>query len=91
VQNDSAWYLLTMESESDRDPKAALDMALRAVKLTDFQNGLLLDTYALALYQVGNLDEAVKYQKIAVALEPANVELKRRLEELLDLQKKAGP
>lgn len=81
VQNDSAWYLLTMSSEKHRDPESALKFGSRAVELTAHRNGLMLDTYALALFETGQLEEAVSVQKQAVKWVPGNLELQNRLDE----------
>ncbi|MHC4945866.1 MAG: tetratricopeptide repeat protein [Planctomycetota bacterium] len=88
VQNDSAWYLLVMDSTQHREPKIALKLAWRAAELSHYQNGLLLDTLALALYRTGDLEKALKYQELAVKLEPSNAELQARLDEFREAIKR---
>jgi thiol-disulfide isomerase/thioredoxin len=83
--NALAWKILTDVPEDDRDLELARQAAAKAVKLTDEKNPSVLDTYALALYELGKkyVGQAVTYQKRAVELtndERAQASLKKALE-----------
>ncbi|MFH1998453.1 MAG: hypothetical protein ABIK28_02180 [Planctomycetota bacterium] len=80
ILNYSAWFLLTMESEEDRDPRCALSLAMRAAEQTHNEEPNILDTLALAFFENKEIAKAVEYQKLAVKLSPGNPELRRRLE-----------
>lgn len=58
-------YFLAIDG---KQPQRAVEMAARAVALTD-KNPTYLDTYAWALFRAGNLDEARKVIRQAVALD----------------------
>lgn len=68
--NAFAWRILTDVAETDRDLEAAHKAAAKAVKLTDEKDASILDTYALALYQLGKkyVGQAVTTQRRAVEL-----------------------
>ena len=86
--NAIAWMILTAES-----PKIGMDdykVALRAISIacekTEWKDWSLLDTYALAAMKTGNKESAIKWQKKAIELAPADnadaiKELKDRLAE----------
>lgn len=63
--NAYAWMLATAEDEKFMNPGKAEKLARKAVKLTNENNGAILDTLAVALYKQGRLTEAVKYSKMA--------------------------
>jgi len=74
--NALAWHLVTTRHFRARDPKRALELSqasLRLIKAPSSQTGRLqraayLDTLAETLFQLGRLDEALRYQREAVAL-----------------------
>lgn len=68
--NDLAWLYLTTDDPKLRNPQKALPLAQKAVALSDSRDGHELDTLAHAYFQLGNLDEAVKAETSAAALEP---------------------
>jgi hypothetical protein len=83
--NAFAWKILTDVSEENRDLDLARQAAAKAVELTEEKNPAILDTYALALYELGKkyVGQAVAYQKQAVALtgdEQGREGLKKALE-----------
>ncbi len=66
--NEYAFWLLTCVPESERRPSEALRFARRAV---DAQaNPVYLDTLALAYFQTGAADEALKTEEQALAMLP---------------------
>jgi eukaryotic-like serine/threonine-protein kinase len=68
--NTCAWYLLTIEPASLRDPHLAVEAARRACANARLQRNPLLwtylDTYALALARTGSPREAVDAQREAI-------------------------
>lgn len=75
--NSMAWMMLDGEGASKGDPKVALKLAETASKLTDGQDGMILDTKALAQFKTGDIDGAIATQKKAIEL----VEKDNRLDE----------
>ncbi len=64
--NMVAWEMATNEAFEERD----LDLAKKASKLscemTEWKDAAVLDTYARVLFEMGNVDGAIKYQRKAV-------------------------
>jgi thiol-disulfide isomerase/thioredoxin len=85
ILNSFSWRILTDVAENQRDLELARDAAAKAMELTEGNNASVLDTYALALYELGKqyVAQAVAYQKRAVELvddEQALATLKKALE-----------
>jgi tetratricopeptide (TPR) repeat protein len=76
--NSQAWELLTAKDEKLRDAKRALPLAREAVKLSEEDDGNILDTLALALHENGELAEAVRYAKMATQKYPGREEIAKR-------------
>jgi len=68
--NSAAWFMVTVEDEAERKPKRAVELARRAVDLTDESSAAMLDTLAEALHQTGDLEGAVKRAEAAAKLDP---------------------
>ena len=79
AHNNLAWLYATCDDQKYRDPKAALDHAQLAVKLTDWKEGEFIDTLAEAHYANGDYQQAVEIQEKALALEPDNKELQEHM------------
>lgn len=82
VLNGIAWTILTDERIKNRDTKLALELSKRAVGATEGKEAGVLDTYARALFESGNVTEAIAQQKKAIELEEddeAKTELKATL------------
>ncbi|HMD85659.1 MAG TPA: rhomboid family intramembrane serine protease [Terriglobia bacterium] len=77
--NNLAWLYATCDDQKYRDPKAALDHAQLAVKLTQWKEGGFIDTLAEAYFVNGEYQAAVETQKKALALEPDNAELQEHM------------
>lgn len=88
--NSFAWALIDPESKiAKRNYEAALIIAERAAKASDMKDGMILDTYALALFKNGKTKEAIENQTKAIELsksdkrvdEKTMKEMQGRLEE----------
>jgi thiol-disulfide isomerase/thioredoxin len=68
--NAFAWSILTRVAPENRDLELARQAAAKAVEMTDQKNPSILDTYALAMYELGKqyVAQAVTLQKKAVDL-----------------------
>ncbi|MCX7665625.1 MAG: tetratricopeptide repeat protein [Gemmataceae bacterium] len=64
--NDLAWTLATSPIDKIRDKKLAVEYAERVCQLTDYKNGVYLDTLAAAYAENDEFDKAVEYQKKAM-------------------------
>ncbi len=58
--NDAAWLLATAPYASVRNGPEAVDLAQRAIKLSDGKNPVILDTLAAAYAEAGRFAEAVQ-------------------------------
>ncbi|MFZ9010834.1 MAG: redoxin domain-containing protein [Anaerohalosphaeraceae bacterium] len=87
VMNALAWHILKMPSidEANRDTEIALKAADKANTETKGKDPMVLDTYALALFQNDRVAEAVATQQKAIDLAAGNermqADMKTRLEE----------
>jgi tetratricopeptide (TPR) repeat protein len=76
------------------DYALAVEIAQRAVQLTNEKDPFILDTLAYALFKQGKVEEAIRYQEKAVALlkERKDVpdEIRREIEERLEKFRKAA-
>ena len=68
AQMEIAWTLLTDESIKTRNPKLALKFATAAFEADGGKTVDVVDTYARALFENGQVAEAVKQQKRAIEL-----------------------
>ena len=83
ILNELAWNILTEDSIKTRDTKLALKLAKRGVDVTEGKEPGILDTYARALFDNGQINEAIAQQKKAIGLaedESLKAELKQTLE-----------
>ena len=88
--NSFAWAIIDPEAKiGPRNYAAALIIAEQAAKASDMKDGMILDTYALALFKTGDMKKAIETQTKAVELsktdknvdEATLKEMKARLEE----------
>lgn len=82
VLNEFAWVLLTDAKLKVRDAKLATQLAAAAVKASDGKVAGVLDTYARALFESGQVAEAISQQKQALTLAPTPAERRVILETL---------
>jgi len=82
--NALAWRILTDVPQESRDLELARAAAAKAVTLTEEKNPSILDTYALALYELGKkyVAQAVTLQKKAIELTD-NAQAKENLSKAL--------
>ncbi len=80
--NGIAWSMAT-SGEEDRLP-LALRASERAAELSKNKDAAILDTVARAHYEIGNLDEAIKWQRLAVEQNDGYQEIDDTLQEYLD-------
>lgn len=67
--NSLAWSIVDPEGKMPKpNYEAALILAKRAVDITKMKDGMILDTYALALFRTGDRAKAVELQAKAVEL-----------------------
>jgi len=82
--NDLAWSIVDPDSrreESRRDYKLARKAATRADELSHGENGAILDTLAVALFETGDASKALEAQEKAVKLMgDSDAGVKQRLE-----------
>lgn len=84
--NELAWSILDNKKLANPDYNLALSFAQKAADLTNNQDGMILDSVALAQFKLGKIDDAIKTQTKALenvkgAPEPTIKEMKARLEE----------
>ena len=81
--NEIAWHILTGGGIRQRDLPLATRLAEKAMKLSEYKNANILDTYARALFDNGQAAVAIEYQKKAVAAAPDDREIAATLERYL--------
>jgi thiol-disulfide isomerase/thioredoxin len=64
--NDLAWTIVDTADLPKRDFDLALRMAQRAAELTKHADSAILDTLARAHFEKGQIDDAIKWQTVAV-------------------------
>ena len=84
AENNLAWIYCTSKDVSLRDPKAALNLARRAVRTSPTPNPAFLDTLAEAELLNGQQTEALATETQAAQLDPDNSELQVRLQYFRD-------
>lgn len=82
--NALAWTILTEVKEDKRDIKLALEAAEKANQLTEGNSGHILDTYALALFQNGRIDQAITAQAKALEAVKGNERMEADMQNRLD-------
>ena len=76
IMNNLAWLYLTAEDDRYRDPDMALILAREAVQHKPV--GYVLDTLALAYWENGYPELAIRAEERALAVDPANGDYYRR-------------
>lgn len=68
-----AWAYLYSKNEAARNPKRAVEFAAAAAKVTEGKNFIVLDVYARALSESGDLAGAIREQQRALERAPESV------------------
>ena len=87
--NAMAWQILTLPEKPNSDKPIALKAAEKANTLTGGENPMVLDTYALALFENDKVAEAIAAQEKAITLSAGNDELQADLKTRLETFKAA--
>ena len=83
VLNEFAWARLPAEKVVRRDLPLATRLAQKAVEISGEKDGHILDTYARALFDAGQIAAAIEWQQKAVAANPDEPDLATTLEKYL--------
>ena len=83
--NAIAWSIAT--GDEPRDLELALRAAVQANKLTEEENGAIIDTLARVHYELGELDTAIELQRKAVTQSPDQSVLQESLDRYLEEKK----
>jgi tetratricopeptide (TPR) repeat protein len=79
ANNEMAWFYATAKDPRYRNPKAALELAQKAVAASGGRWPNIVDTQAEAYYVNHRLAEALTTEKKANELDPKNVDLRAQL------------
>lgn len=79
VYNCSAWLLATASDASVRNKAKALEYATKACELTEWKNANAVDTFAAACAEIGDYDQAVKWESKYIELNPSDTNAQSRL------------
>jgi thiol-disulfide isomerase/thioredoxin len=82
MANEIAWAILTNEQIKKRDIPLALKISQKGCEDSNWKDPQIIDTYARALFESGKKDEAIDYQKKAIAAVP-EAEARKAYEETL--------
>lgn len=69
---DKAWFLLTCPDESLQDSNKAMELAKKAMELTEGKDGIVQETLAEAYFRQGDAQKAVEHQRKAIELGSKN-------------------
>ena len=89
VQNNLAWILATCHNAPLRDGTRAVKLAKQAAQNTNYTDASMLDTLAASYAEAGDFANAVRTQREAIRLTPANY--RDGLQQRLDLYLRDKP
>lgn len=87
--NSLSWNIMTRVAEEKQDMQIALKAAIKANTLSEEKDPMILDTYALALFENEQVDEAIVQQQKAVELSEGHEQLHSQLARQLEKYKNA--
>jgi tetratricopeptide (TPR) repeat protein len=86
-----AWFQATCQEDSLRNGKEALEKSKRACELSRWQSADVVDTLAAAYAELGDFDDAVKYETQAINMKGVYAFKRKRMQERLDLYRQHKP
>jgi len=86
-----AWFQATCPEDSLRNATEALEKAKRACELSRWQHSDALDALAAAYAEIGNFDDAVKYQTQAINMKGVYAFNRKKMQERLELYRQHKP
>jgi len=89
--NNLAWLYVTTEDPKLHNAKKALELATKAVELSNRKEGASLDTLAHAYFELGDLDSALENEKLAAQLAPKDDFIQKTLAEYKAAKEKQKP
>lgn len=78
-RSETAWILATSTFDELRDGPLAIEIAMKAAKLSDFKDAGTLDTLAAAYAETGDFGVAATWEQKSVDLEPKQARFQVRL------------
>ena len=86
-----AWFQATCPEDSLRNGREALEKAKRACELSRWEHSDALDTLAAAYAEIGNFDDAVKYETQAINMKGVYAFRRKKMQERLELYRQHKP
>ena len=91
VLTNFGWFQATCPEDSLRNGKQALEKSKRACELTHWQDYHPVDNVAAASAEIGDFDDAVKYETQALNLKGINATTRKAMQERLELYRQHKP
>jgi tetratricopeptide (TPR) repeat protein len=86
-----AWFQATCPEDSLRNGKEALQKSLRACELSRWQDSGAVDTLAAAYAELGDFDNAIKYETQAINMKGVYAFKRNRMQKRLELYRQHKP
>jgi|KBSMisStandDraft_5_1062788.scaffolds.fasta_scaffold12285_2 TPR repeat protein len=89
--NNLAWLYVTTTDPKLHNAKRALELATKAVELSNREDGASLDTLAHAYFELGKIDLALENEQLAAQLAPKDDFIQKTLAEYKAAKEKQKP
>jgi tetratricopeptide (TPR) repeat protein len=86
-----AWFQASCPEDSLRNGQMALEKARRACELSRWQHYDPIDSLAAAYADIGNFDDAVKYETQAINMKGVHAFTRKKMQERLELYRQHKP